>query len=134
MESRPDPRFFKLIGRNTVNVPFNFYNNSGRKLTLDDLENPTIQPYTNKGLEVMIKKIRPNVYKVEELENQNNLENKNVNVTEITNVSDPNLLAGPRKLVFKLPPNLQGGSLRKSRHRKSKKTRRMKKTRKSTCN
>ena len=132
MAARPDPRFLKIIGRNTVNVPFNFYNTSGRKLTLDDLENSSIQPYTKQGLEVIIKKVRPNVYKVEELQDQNNLENENVNVKEITNVSDPNLLAGPRKLVFTLPPHLQGISRRKSHHTNSKKTRRMKRNRKST--
>jgi hypothetical protein len=126
MAARPPPRFMKKVGRNTINVPFNFYTNSGEKMTIEQLNDPMIQPYNKDGLEVIIKKLRPNSYIVEELEHQNELENTNLKTKIIENVEDNNLLAGPRKLVFELPPRAKG-SQRKSRRaqlkRKSRKSR-----------
>ena len=95
-------------------------------MTIEQLNDPMIQPYNKDGLEVIIKKLRPNSYIVEELEDQNELENTNLKTKVIENVEDNNLLAGPRKLVFELPPRAKG-TQRKSRRaqtkRKSRKSR-----------
>jgi hypothetical protein len=117
----------KKVGRNTINVPFNFYTNSGEKMTIEQLNDPMIQPYTKNGLEVIIKKLRPNSYIIEELEDQNELENANLNAKVIENVADPNLLAGPKKLAFRLPPGMSGNE----RRRKTRRAQHKRKNRKS---
>lgn len=125
MSARPPPKFYKKVGRNTVNIPFNFYTNSGAKMTLNQLNDPMVQPYDTDGLEVIITKMRPNAYEVRNVEDQNELDAANLNAKLIKNVSDPNLLAGPRKLQFRLPPGM--GNARKSRKQRkaNRKTRRL---------